>query len=113
MPRLARTLIAAPVLAAAVIGLTLAQPGVAAASTVTALWEMNETSGTTMVDSSGHGNNGTLHSVVLGATGRYGKAYTFNGTSSYVSVPNSASLNPGSANITISFWLKTTHRPTS
>jgi hypothetical protein len=113
MSKGARTLIAAPILAAAVLGMTLARPGVAAASTVAALWKMNETSGTTMMDSSGHGNNGTLHNVALGATGRYGKAYAFNGTSSYVSVPSSASLNPGSANITISFWLKTTHLPAS
>ena len=113
MSRLARRVIAASILTAAVLGLTLAQAGVAAASTVAALWKMNEISGTTMVDSSGHGNNGTLHNVALGAAGHFGKAYTFNGTSSYVSVPNSASLTPGSANITISFWLKTTHLPTS
>jgi hypothetical protein len=74
---------------------------------------MNETSGTTMVDSSGHHNNGTLHNVTLGASGFSGKAYSFNGTSSYVSVPNSASLNPGSANITISFYLNTTSLPKS
>jgi len=42
-----------------------------------------------------------------------GKAYSFNGTSSYVSVPSSASLNPGSANITISFYLSTTSLPKS
>jgi len=113
MPRLARTLIAATILAAAVLGMTLAQAGVAAASTITALWKMNETSGATMVDSSGNGNNGTLHHVALGAAGEFGKAYTFNGTSSYVSVPSSNSLDPHSANITISFWLNTTHLPTS
>lgn len=88
-------------------------PGVAAASTVAALWHMDETSGTVMHDASGHGHNGTLHSVTLGATGVSGKAYTFNGKSSYVSVPASASLNPGSSNITISFYLKTTHLPNS
>src|SRR5690242_5886953 len=112
MSRLARRVIAAAILVATVLGLTLAQAGVAAASTVVALWKMNETSGTTMVDSSGHGHNGTLHHVALGAAGKFGKAYTFDG-SSYVSVPDSASLDPGSANITISFWLKTTHLPTS
>jgi hypothetical protein len=77
-----------------------------------ALWHMDETSGTTMVDSSGNGNNGTLHKVTPGVSGFAGTAYAFNGTSSYVSVPNAPSLNPGSANINISFELKTTSLPT-
>jgi hypothetical protein len=94
------------------LGMVLTTMGAAAGSTVVALWHMNETSGTVMHDSSGHGHNGTLHNVKLGASGCSGKAYTFNGSSSYVSVP-SAGLNPGSANITISFCLKTTHLPNS
>jgi hypothetical protein len=77
-----------------------------------ALWHMDETSGTTMVDSSGNGDNGTLHKVTLGVPGFSGTAYSFNGNSSYVSVPNSPSLNPGLANINISFDLKTTSLPT-
>jgi hypothetical protein len=76
-----------------------------------AQWLMDETSGTTMADSSGNGNNGTLHKVTLGVAGYVGTAYAFNGQSSYVSVPNSTSLNPGSANIDISFALNTTSLP--
>lgn len=96
-------------------GSTLVSGGMASASTVAALWHMDETSGTTMADSSGNGNNGTLHNVTLGAAGKYGKSYTFGGSKakSYVEVPNAASLNPGSANITISFWLRTLSLPTS
>ena len=112
MSRLVCGALAVPIVAATVLG-TVAQADVAAASTVVALWHMNETSGTTMVDSSGHHNSGTLHNVTLGASGFSGKAYSFNGTSSYVSVPNSASLKPGSANITISFYLNTTSLPKS
>jgi hypothetical protein len=83
------------------------------AAPMAALWHMDETSGTVMADSSGNGNTGTLHSVTLGAAGVAGSAYAFNGSSSYVSVPNAASLSPGSANITIGFYLKTTSLPTS
>ena len=61
-----------------------------------ASWQLNETSGSA-VDSSGNGNNGTLH----GAITRTGTGYHFDGSSGYVSVPNSSSLNPGSADITI------------
>jgi len=111
--KLVRGALAAPIVSATVLGTVVAQADVAAASTVVALWHMNETSGTTMVDSSGHHNNGALHNVTLGGGGFSGKAYSFNGTSSYVSVPGSASLNPGSANISISFYLSTTSLPKS
>ena len=67
-----------------------------ASAATTAWWKMDETSGTTMNDSVGSAN-GTLHNVTLGLAGISGKAYGFNGTSSYVSVPNRSSLNPGSS----------------
>jgi hypothetical protein len=49
------------------------------------------------LDSSGNGNNGDVHGGVV----RTGSGYVFDGTSGYVSVPNSASLNPGSAPVTL------------
>ena len=115
MFRLSRSVAGGAALSLVVAGSALVSGGVASASTVAALWHMDETSGTTMADSSGHGNNGTLHNVTLGAAGKYGKSYTFGGSKakSYVEVPNSASLNPGSANITISFWLRTLSLPKS
>jgi hypothetical protein len=115
MPRLTRGARAVPLMAAAVLGVLALAPGMAAGSTVAALWHMDETSGTTMHDSSGHGNNGTLHNVKLGYAGKYGKSYTFGGykAKSYVEVPNSKTLNPGSANISVSFWLRTYSLPAS
>lgn len=110
MSRLARRAIAAPVLAVAMLGTAMVTASAAAGSTVVGLWHMNNHSGTVMYDSSGNGHNGTLHNVTLGTTGVSGNAYTFNGKSSYVWVP-SAGLNPGSANISISFYLNTTHLP--
>ena len=74
------------------------------------LWHMDETSGTTMFDSVG-GHNGTLHSTQLGLPGFTGTAYSFNGSSSYVDVPSSSSLNPGSADITFTIHLKTSGTP--
>ncbi len=61
-----------------------------------ASWQMNEKSGP-MVDSSGNGNDGT----VKGGVTRTGSGYRFDGDTGYVTVPNSGSLNPGSAGITI------------
>lgn len=82
-------------------------------STVAAQWNMNETSGTTMFDSSGNNNNGTLQGPVqmgvAGPTGQ-GTAYGFSGKSD-VDVPSSPTLVAGSANIDMAFWLKTTNLP--
>ncbi len=112
MPRLVRRALAAPLIGLAVLAsVALLPAGMASASTVVALWHMNNKSGTLMYDSSGHGNNGTTYNVTPGATGVSGRAYTFNGKSSYAEAPNSSSLNPGSANISISFYLNTTHLP--
>ena len=79
--------------------LALALPA-AAAGTLVAQWHMDETSGTTMVDSSGAGNNGVLTDVALGQPGFSGGAYGFNGVDSSVTVPDSPSLDPGADDIT-------------
>ena len=90
--------------------LIYAQPAVAWASVSRALWHMDETAGTVMVDAAGS-SNGTLHSVTVGSAGFAGTAYTFNGASSYVSVPSSSALVPGSRNVLLTVHLKTGSRP--
>jgi Concanavalin A-like lectin/glucanases superfamily len=104
--------------------IALSPPPPPPAPTVTgnaADWPMQETSGTTMTDTSGNGNNGTLVGPVKvaqpGPAGSTGLpfAYSFAGSSakSTVDVPFSSTLVAGTANIDISFWLNTTHLPTS
>jgi concanavalin A-like lectin/glucanase superfamily protein len=83
-------------LGVAALGAMTMPAGAAQAATFGASWQMNEKTGAA-VDSSGNGNNGTLHGGIV----RTGSGYHFNGSSGYVSVPNSASLNPGSGNITL------------
>src|ERR687890_1457068 len=56
-------------------------------------WQMNETSGQ-MIDSSGNNNDGTPKDVV-----RTGSAYVFNGSTSYVAVPDAGSLDPQAKDI--------------
>jgi hypothetical protein len=112
MSRLVYGAVAVPFFVAAVLGTVLATAGAAAGSSTVALWHMNNKSGTLMYDSSGHGHNGTLHHVNPGVSGCSKRAYWFNGRSSFVWVPSSG-LNPGSASLTISFCLKTTHLPKS
>jgi hypothetical protein len=71
-----------------------------------AVWAMDETFGTTMADSSGHGNNGTTYNVVTSGGG-----YVFNGTTSKVVVPSSATLNPGTQDFSYSVQVQTDRIP--
>jgi len=95
-----RTLVSATVVGAAIV---LLAPAAAHAELV-ADWRMDEpANATTMRDSSPEANNGSITSVVTGRPGLVsGFAYDFNGTTSFVSVPDDSSLDPGSANITLS-----------
>lgn len=59
-------------------------------------------------DDSGLGNNGTVNGATL-TTDRFGNAnaaYNFNGTSSYIEIPHSTSINFGTQDFTISAWAK-------
>ena len=85
-------------------------PGAAAAATV-GHWALDETSGNTVVDSSGFGNNGTSQNMTLdqdGVNGGNDRAYLYNGTSSRITVPASNSLVPGTKDVTISFYFHST-----
>lgn len=75
-----------------------------------ARWDMNERSGSTMIDSVA-GRHGTTTDVQTGQPGYSGLAYAFNGTSSYASVRSVDALNPGSRDIRLTIYIKTTHRP--
>jgi hypothetical protein len=69
-------------------------------------WSFDEGQGTTAHDSSGHGNDGVIHSGASWAVGKIGNALHFNGNSdSFVQVPSSASLNV-STGLTICAWIK-------
>ena len=58
-------------------------------------------------DSSGNGNDGILRGVTLTADrhGNVNGAYHFNGTSSYIEVPDSDSLREVGQTVTVSVWV--------
>ena len=100
-PRHALITIALALAASAAAPLSAAQ-----AATTAGLWHMDESSGTTAHDSSGHNNDGKLQNIQF-TSGAFG----FNGHNSRVLVGNSSSLNPGSADITISLKVKFSVKP--
>src|SRR5215203_6655331 len=68
-------------------------------------WQMVETSGQ-MIDSSGNNNNGDPTDVR-----QRGSSYVFNGSTSYVLLPDSDSLDPQENDITLSASVMVTNTP--
>jgi hypothetical protein len=98
--------------AAALTALFLTPPATAATLTTLALWNMNESGGTTLVDSSGHGINGTIGSEVV----KNGAVHTFNFLQPNTPPPHpghldtvtNSQLNPGTRVYSITIRMKWT-----
>src|SRR5262249_21799098 len=73
-------------------------------SSLVAAYGFNEGSGTLVGDASGSGNAGTVANGTWSASGKYGSALSFNGSSSLVTVPDAASLRLTTA-MTIEAWV--------
>jgi hypothetical protein len=69
-----------------------------------AAYGFDESSGTTVLDASGRGNTGTVSGATRTASGRYGRALSFDGINDLVTVSDSASLDLG-AGMTIEAWV--------
>lgn len=73
-------------------------------------WKLDETSGTTAVDSSGNGNDGTMQGGMTAADdtqpGAVGTSLAFDGVDDYINVPHDASLTPTNNELSVSFWVR-------
>jgi concanavalin A-like lectin/glucanase superfamily protein len=107
---------AMPMLTVVAMAAALASPAAASATTV-AHWTFDETSGNTVFDSSGFGNNGTSQNVTQNLDGftfvpgnppinPLDRAYGFDGVSSRITVPDAPSLVPGTQDITLSLYFR-------
>jgi len=74
-------------------------------------WKLDETAGTVAKDSSGYGNDGTCQGTIGWTVGKVGGAWQGDGTSSYIRIPHSESLNLSNA-VTIAMWVYSTGAPT-
>jgi hypothetical protein len=76
-------------------------------SNLSAAYGINEGAGPTIGDASANGNTGTLTGATWLASGKYGAALSFNGTTNYVTINDSTSLDvtgPG----TVEAWIRLT-----
>ena len=80
---------------------------VTVAAGLVAAYGFNEGSGTTVTDSSGRGNNGTISAATWTTAGHSGNALSFNGTNSWVTVNDAASLDLTNG-MTVEAWVKLT-----
>ena len=76
------------------------------------LWHMDENAGSKIYDSTVNANNGTCYyngavSNCNWTAGVSGSALNFDGTTSYVSIPNSASLNISGSQMSMGAWFTT------
>ena len=69
-----------------------------------AAYAFNEGTGTTVSDSSGNGNNGTITNATWTTSGKYSDALVFNGTSALVTIPDAASLHL-TTGMTLEAWV--------
>jgi len=67
-------------------------------------WKFDEGSGSIAVDSSGHGNTGTLYNGPVWVDGIHGKALSFDGASTYVRIEDSSSLDV-TTQVTVEAWV--------
>ena len=77
-------------------------------SGLVAAYGFDETTGSGTNDASGHSNHGTLTGAARTASGRFGRAVSFDGVNDQVAVPDSASLDL-TDEMTLEAWV----RPTS
>ncbi|MFA5808810.1 MAG: DUF2341 domain-containing protein, partial [Thermoleophilia bacterium] len=87
--------------------MTLEEAGMRYGSGLLGSWHLSEGGGLITVDHSGFNNSG----AVTGATwtdGRFGKGLSFNGTTDYVNIPNSPSLDITTGDFTVEAWVNST-----
>jgi uncharacterized protein (TIGR03437 family) len=72
-----------------------------------AAYSFSEGTGTTVADASGNGNSGTITNATWTTSGKFGSALSFNGSSSWVTVKDSASLD-FTKGMTLEGWVNPT-----
>lgn len=81
---------------------------------LTGSWHFSEGTSTTVADSSGSANMGTMNGTSYwNSSGKYGPAFSGNGTANYANCGTGTSLNFGTGNFTIAAWVNTTDTTTN
>ena len=79
--------------------------------TAVGMWLFDEGKGDVAADSSGGGNNGTIHGGATWVDGMFGGALSLDGSDDYIEIPHDTALNVGGGH-TIALWFKLDNVPT-
>jgi len=91
---------------AVVLSLVLTSAARAVDPDLVGWWRLDDGSGTTALDASGNGNDGTLQSDATWAAGQLGKAILLDGVDDFVDVPHAESLTVDNE-VTVMAWIHT------
>ncbi len=69
-------------------------------------WRFNEGTGSAAADDSGYDNDGTISGTAWTGGENGGSALSFTSSADYVSCPDDSSLNFGTGDFTVAFWVK-------
>lgn len=69
-------------------------------------WHLDDAVGTTAVDASGNGNTGTLTGSPVWVSAQQGTGLDFDGSTQYVTIPHSSSLNVTGDKVSLAAWIK-------
>ena len=86
--------------------------GSALGASPTAVWHMDETSGSVAKDGTGHGFDGAIQHVKLGVPGATRTGFEFNGTSSRIVVNDAPGLRAGDKDLVVTVFVAFTKAPT-
>ncbi len=78
-----------------------------------AYWSFDGDTNTTAFDLSGNNFHGTYVNGAYSSAGLYGNAGIFDGVNDYIEVADNSALRFGTANFSVSFWIKTPMRTSS
>src|SRR5262245_18660972 len=92
--------------AVAIVASSFLFPVAAAAQTgLVAAYSVDEGTGTAVTDVSGNANTGSISGATWNSGGKFGNALLFNGSNTWVTIANSASLNL-TTGMTLEAWIK-------
>jgi Concanavalin A-like lectin/glucanases superfamily len=94
-----------------VVAALTATAGTALGASPTALWHMDEKSGSVAKDATGHGYDGAIQNIKLGVAGVSGTAFEFNGTSSRILVKDAPGLRAGDKDFVVTASVAFTTKP--
>jgi hypothetical protein len=86
------------------VTVTVSNSGGPGGDGLVAAYAFSETNGTTAADASGNGHPGSVSGATWIATGKFGRALSFDGVNDLVTVPNAPDLNPATG-LTVMAWI--------